>query len=75
MTKPLKTTYESACFIFSCRLLAGSFTKKSPSKIRPVGRFQILGGQREKRALMRSEHTLGFLGNVFGRDGYFKYWK
>ena len=32
-----------------------------------------IGGQREKRALMRSEYTLGFLVSVFGRDGYFKY--
>ena len=40
-----------------------------------VGRFQILRGQREKSALMRSEHTLGFLVSVFGRDSYFKYCK
>ena len=40
-----------------------------------VGRFQILRGQREKRALMKSKHTLGFLVSVFGRDSYFKYCK
>ena len=43
--------------------------------VRAVGRFQILGGQREKRSFMRPEHTLGFLVSDFGRNGYFKYCK
>ena len=42
---------------------------------RVVRRFQILGGQQEKRKLMRLEHTLGFLVSVLGGDGYFKYYK
>ena len=37
---------------------------------RAVARLQILGIQQEKRALMRSEHTLGFLVSFFSRDGY-----
>ena len=49
---------------------AMKFVKTGPSE-----GIQILWVQQEKRALMRSEHTLGFFLSVLDRDGYFKYCK
>ena len=41
----------------------------------PSEGFRYWGVNEKKRTLMRSEHALGFLVSVFGRDGYFKYCK